>query len=154
YFTADVWAHVTLDVGDRPPAYYRPLFLAWLFANYQLFGTDPAGWHLASVLLHLLATVLAYRFVRAITGKPFPAALAALLFGLHPVPVESVTWISGTTEPLMAAAFLASVLCYMRGRETESSLWSALSILLFGLALLAKETAIMLPAVLLAYEKT
>ena len=155
YFTSNVWAHLTPVVGDLPPPFYRPLFLVWLFANYQLFGTDPAGWHLASVLLHLLATVLAYRLARAITVEAVPAAFAALLFGLHPVHVESLAWISGAAEPLMATALLASILCYLKGREREGPLlWPAASISLFGLALLAKETAIVLPAVLLAYEMT
>lgn len=154
YFTSNVWAHLTPVIGDVPPPYYRPLFLVWLFANYQLFGTNPAGWHLAAVLLHLLATVLAYRLVRAITGEAVPAALAALLFGLHPIHVESVAWISGVPEPLMAIFLLASMLCYLKGREREGLLWAALSVFLFGLALLAKETAIVLPAVLFAYEMT
>ena len=153
YFTSNVWEHLTPVIGDLPPPYYRPLFLVWLFINYQLFGTNPAGWHLAAVLLHLLATVLAYRFVRAITGEAVPAALAALLFGLHPVHVESVAWISGAPEPLMATALLGSVLCYFKGREREDLLpWPAASVFLFGLALLAKETAIVLPAILWAYE--
>jgi hypothetical protein len=70
------------------------------------------------------------------------------------VHVELVAWISGATDPLMAAPFLASLLCYLKSRETEGFLWSAWSVFLFGLALLAKETAIVLPAVLLAYERT
>jgi len=155
YFTSNVWAHLTPVIGDLPPPFYRPLFLVWLFTNYQLFGTDPAGWHLATVLLHLLATALAYRLVRAIIGEAVPAALAAMLFGLHPVHVEAVAWISGVPEPLMATALLASMLCYLKGREREDVLpWAAVSVFFFGLALLAKETAIMLPAVLLAYEMT
>ena len=154
YFTSSVWAHLTPIIGDLPPPFYRPLFLVWVFTNYQLFGTNPAGWHLAALLLHLLVTVLAYRLVRAITGEAVPAALAAMFFGLHPVHVESVAWVSGVPEPLTAAALLASTLCYLKGRREDALTWPAASVFLFGLALLAKETAIVLPAVLWTYEVT
>src|ERR1700719_286080 len=49
YFISNVWAHLTPGGGDLPPPYSRPLFLVWLFASQRLFGSDPVGWHLASV---------------------------------------------------------------------------------------------------------
>ena len=126
YFSSSVWEHLTPIVGDLPPPYYRPLFLVWLFVNYQLFGTNPLGWHLSAVLLHLLATLLAYRLVRALTGEALPAAMAALLFGLHPVHVESVAWISGVPESLMASALLGSIPLLRQRPEQRGVLpWAA-----------------------------
>jgi len=154
YFTSSVWAQLTPVVGDLAPPFYRPLFLTWVFVNYQMFGTDPVGWHLAALSLHLLATLLAYQLLRAFTGEALPAALAALLFGLHPVHVETVAWVSGITEPLMATALLGSMLGYLKGRQLQGLLWPAGSVFLFGLAILAKETAVILPVVLFAYELT
>src|SRR5882672_7255768 len=57
YFTQHFWAHVPGAAANL----YRPLFLVWLLLNNQVFGHEPAGWHLATVLLHVGATVLMYR---------------------------------------------------------------------------------------------
>src|SRR5581483_1475899 len=107
YFERHLVSHVT---PHQPGNYYRPVLLLWLFVNYQLFGINPMGWHLSTLLAHLGATVLVY-----FTGRAETLALfAALIFGLHPIHVENVAWIMGVTEPLAAIPTLASFLCYVR----------------------------------------
>jgi len=151
YFTQQVWA----QVGNGPGNLYRPLFMTWLLANYEAFGLSPAGWHFTSVLTHLLATLLVYRLARKlIPGSPLPALIAGAVFGLHPIHVEAVAWISGVTEPLAACFFLGSFLCFIRFREgvTGSWAWLALSLVLFAGAAFSKETTIVLPALIAVYE--
>src|SRR5690349_17865714 len=99
YFTAQVWAGVMPEeVGN----YYRPLFLMWLRINNVIFGNHAWGWHLTTVLAHILATLLVYLLAcRLGVGREVSLA-AALLFGLHPAHIEAVAWISGVTEPLLA----------------------------------------------------
>jgi tetratricopeptide (TPR) repeat protein len=153
FFKSHVWAHMAMGPGDHPPPYYRPVFLLWLLVNYQLLGTSIAGWHFTTVLLHMVATCLVYLFGRRLTGDPIVGMITALLFGLHAAHVEAVAWVSGVSEPLAAVPCLGAMLCYLRGRESaRGKWWAAASVALYGVALLAKETTIVLPAALLAYE--
>jgi len=149
YFTAQVWAGV---VPEELGNYYRPLFLLWLRINYMVFGNHAWGWHLTTVLTHLLVTLLVYLLAcRLGTGREV-ALLATLIFGLHPAHIEAVAWISGVTEPLLGLFFIASFLCYVEWRVGEARKWRLLSLGLFALAMLEKETALILPGLLLAYE--
>src|SRR5205085_1082795 len=97
--------------------YYRPLFNLYLLVNYQLFHLNPAGWHLLLVLWHLLVTLLVYRLARRLLKDEGGALTAALIFGVHPVHIESVAWISGVTEPMLAVFFLGALLGYLRWRD-------------------------------------
>src|SRR5574340_712765 len=147
YFHSNVWMQ-QYAVGN----YYRPLFLFWLLLNYTLFGLQPLFWHLTTVLAHLAVTWMVYLLVRRLTSDQATAAIAALLFGLHPIHLEAVAWISGVTEPLLAMLLVPAFLCYLNYRERgRARRWLLLSLLLFALALLTKETAVVLPALLFAY---
>ncbi len=151
YFTQDLWASVD---PDEPGNYYRPLFLLWLRVERALFGLAPAGWHVTNILIHLLVTVLVYALASKVVGDRLTAALAAAVFGVHPVHVESVAWACGVIDPLTGALFISSFLCYLRKRESggQGRGWRGASMLLYGVALLAKETATVLPLIVLAYE--
>jgi len=149
FFTTHVWQYVTPYV---PGNYYRPVFMIWLLLNFKLFGLHPGAWHLAVLALHLVVTWQVYRLVLRILGNE-PAALAsAAIFGLHPVHVEAVAWISGATEPLVAMLMLASLLSYMAFRERKRARDYAISLAWFCLALFAKEPAVLVPVLLFAYD--
>ncbi len=152
YFTQHVWSHVP----QIPANFYRPLFLVWLRLNTVLFDREPAGWHSTTILLHLVATGLAYLLARELLKNRAASLIAALLFGLHPVHTEAVAWISGVTEPLSTVFFLSSFLCYLQVRSDapHRRLWLAGSLILFAAALLSKETAAVLPILIVVYELT
>ncbi len=149
-FKTDVWRfwHPAM-VGN----YWRPLFMCWLLLNYKLFALHAAGWHLTSILVHATASYLCYRTVKVLSAHSTIALAASLIFAVHPAHLETVAWISGVTDSLMTVFFLAAVLCFLRGyrREVRPVPWLVTSSLLFGCALLCKETAAALPAVALAY---
>ncbi len=152
YFTHRIWAWLALP--EVPGNYYRPLFLLWLRLNYVVFGLNPWGWHLTSILLHLGVTLLVYFLVVRLCGDRVTAALASMIFGVHPVHIESVAWISGATDPLVAFLLLSSFLCYLKKQERGhySTAWLAASLFLYALAMLSKETALVLPMLIFAYE--
>ena len=152
-FTSDVWSFQrgTLT-ADIPPPYYRPLFTAYLTINYQIFGLWEPGWHLMNLLVHTIATVLVYFLLKRLSGNQLIALLAALIFGLHPAHVESVSWISGIPDPLAALFYLPSMIWYVRYREEGDRQWLAASVVAFGLAVLCKETPLTLPIILAAWE--
>jgi tetratricopeptide (TPR) repeat protein len=135
-------------------SYYRPLFGAWMNLNYFVFGLHPWGWHAALLGLHVLAVFLCYRVVRAITQDPGVAVVAALLFAVHPVHVESVAWISGGTDPLAAIFILLAFLFYLRSQTNwRMTNWKIgiLSWLAFAASLLCKETALLFPLLILVH---
>jgi len=148
YFTNQVWA----QADNRPGNLYRPLFLSWLLINHSLFQLNPMGWHLTTLFLHLLATLLVYLVAQRLVVNARAALFAAAVFGLHPIHVEGVAWISGVTEPMLTSAFLGSFFCYLKYRSDSRWQWLAGSLLTFAAAMLAKETAVVLPGAIALYE--
>jgi protein O-mannosyl-transferase len=153
YFTTDIWGYISPLLKTN---YYRPVFLLWLMLNYQLFGLNTALWHASAVAAHLGATLLVYFLALRLTRKRTLAGAAALLFGVHPVHVEAVAWLSGSSETLLAILGLGAILCHLRWRDSRSQplgwIWRAAEIGLFTLALFAKETAIVLPVLIGAWD--
>jgi hypothetical protein len=149
YFTQHSWSHADSGGGT----YYRPLFLVWLLLNRSLFGLAAWAWHTSALSLHLLCTLAVYFLARRLTASDAAAGFASLIFGLHPVHVEVVSWISGANESLMALLVLTSFLCFLHADESDRRrLYLAASLALYALAALAKETALILPLVVFAYR--
>ena len=128
---------------------------ALLKASYVLNWTiDPApfGFHAANIALHAANAVLLYLIGRRLIPRICQtrvrnySLLPALLFALHPMQTEAVTYISGRSSSLMATFYLGAILAYLRGAHWR---WSCL---LFVLALATRETAVTLPAALLLIE--
>ncbi len=151
YFTAQVWAGV---MPEELGNYYRPLFLLWVRFNDVVFRNQAWGWHLTTILAHVLTTLLVYLLAGRLEIDRDVGLLAALIFGLHPAHIEAVAWISGVTEPLLGILLIASFLAYAQSRaEGAYALrWKVISLALFALAMLEKETALILPGLLLVYE--
>lgn len=133
------------------PQYY-PLTFATLWLEYRVWALDPFGYHLTNVLLHALNAVL---FWRVLWLLRVPGAwLAAAIFALHPIEVESVAWITERKNVLSGAFYLGAALAYFRFSPPESSdrgstAWYALALVLFAAALLSKTVTCSLPAALL-----
>ena len=147
YFTSHMWAGVFINSN-----YYRPVVLLWFRLNYGLFGLNPLGWHLSLILAHAGATLLVFRLIYRLFRNRAGAALAALVFGLHPLHVQSVAWISGVTDPLLAIFLTSSFLQYLSFRETRRPVNLFWSLLLYLSATLTKEPGVILPAIVFAHE--
>ncbi|HEX9636149.1 MAG TPA: glycosyltransferase family 39 protein [Acidobacteriota bacterium] len=158
-FGQDLW-HFRLPDPSAPGAdsqYYRPLFGLLLWTEYQLFGLDPTGYHAVGIALHLLAVWLVYRLALRLFGASSLApGAAALLFAAHPVHVESVAWPSAAVDLLLAPAFLGAALLHIgdprRTGGAGNPGWRLAAPALFGLALLTKETALVLPLLILIFD--
>ena len=147
--TSDVWAFK----GERAAAwsnYWRPTFMLWLMGNYRLFGLeDPRGWHLANIALHALVTLLGYGLLRALHASRLLAAPIVWLFAVHPVHVESVSWISGSPDLLLAAPLLGALWCVILNLRRPRPWRWALALALYTIALGAKEVSILYPGLVL-----
>ena len=134
----------------------RPL-LKFSYALNWAVDPGPFGFHLFNVLVHAANAVLVYRLLRALSEERAEAQWAplvgALLFALHPVQTEAVSYISGRSVSLMALFYLCSVLAWLRTDRAENpASWRVFSAGLFGAALLVKETAVTLPLALLLLD--
>lgn len=146
-FTTSVWSFAASDIVFTVDSYFRPLFSCLFTINYAWFGTVPWGWHLMNVLIHATATLLVFVVSREVTSRPWVATVAASLFAVHPVHSESVAWVSGVTDPLMALFLLPAFYFYLRYRKEGRRVLLGMAVGLYFLALLSKETALALPLV-------
>ncbi|MGE5280299.1 MAG: tetratricopeptide repeat protein [Deltaproteobacteria bacterium] len=146
-FTSDVEAG-----SGGATRFFRPLLTLSFMADYALCKLDPAGYHLTNILLHVLACWAFYGFLRVLLSDGLTAFLAAALFAVHPVHTEAVTYVSGRSDPLALTFLLCAFVFYLR------SLRRATPLLLMGLgisyacALLSRESALILPVLILAYH--
>ncbi len=128
-------------------AQYYPLAHSAFWIQHRLWGDSTLGYHLASILLHVLSSCLLFVILRRLEVPG--SALAAVVFALHPVHVESVAWISELKNTLSGVLFLASALAYLRFDRERAWRAYAASAALFCLALLSKSVTATLPGVLL-----
>ncbi|TMB88647.1 MAG: hypothetical protein E6J45_11190 [Chloroflexi bacterium] len=121
--------------------------LTWMSASatYALFGYHASAWHAINVVLHTISAVLFYFIAFRMIGSHPGAVVAALLFSIHPLRMESVAWITERKDVLMGVFFLGAILLWMQGRRW----WSFAA---FVAACASKSPAVMLPVVLLALE--
>jgi protein O-mannosyl-transferase len=133
---------------------YYPLSHTVFWLQWLMYGERPMGYHIVNVALHVLNTLLFWRVLKrlAVPG----AMLAAGIFAVHPVHVESVAWITELKNTLMGAFCLLSLLAYFRFNPPEASegerlrwQWYAPALLLFVAGLLSKTVAASLPAAIL-----
>ncbi len=125
---------------------YRPLRTALFSVEWHLFGNAPRAWHGVSLCLHVIATLLLFRLLLPLVGRVWPAALAgAAVFAAHPAGVECVGWISSQGDLLAVVLMLLALVVLEKGGGLRTLTGTALA----ALACLAKESALVLPALLL-----
>ena len=126
---------------------YYPVVHSSFWFLHKLWGEDTLGYHLANIILHAISAFLLALILRrlAVPG----ACLAAVIFALHPVQVESVAWISELKNTLSGALYLGAALAYLHFDKDRRKRLYALALGLFVLALLSKTVTATLPAALL-----
>lgn len=129
---------------------YRPLSSLSFAFNYLLHGEHTFGYHLFNTLLHFVNAALLYRLTLQVTKREFLALANALIFVVHPVRVEAISFISGRPEALAALFILIAVGVYLKDSSKLSSIAAIAGLL--ALALFSKESAICLPGILLLLD--
>src|SRR5213594_1515420 len=146
--------------------HYIPLTWMTFGLDYLLWGMNPLGYHLTSLLLHAANAVVFFFVVRRILTRALPspsergyalavsAGFAALGFAIHPLRVESVAWVTERRDVLSGLFYLSAILIYLRAceREERGRGWYWLSVAVFGCALLSKSMVVNLPVVLVILD--
>jgi tetratricopeptide (TPR) repeat protein len=173
------WENVVWAFGSGHASNWHPLTWISHMMDCQLFGDHPAPMHLVNLVFHVINTVLLFGVMRRFTGALWPSAFVAALFGLHPLHVESVAWISERKDVLSTLFFLLTLDAYSRYVEAREGRASrvdrnappsdapsslppaqrshalrsyALTLLLFVLGLLSKPMLVTTPFVLLLLD--
>jgi tetratricopeptide (TPR) repeat protein len=172
------WAQLRWMFTTTLLGHYIPLAWMTFGLNYLLGGMNPRGYHLANLLLHAANAAVFYLVARRLLAAAFDegvatpspagqerarleiplsvgAAFAALIFGVHPLRVESVAWVTERRDVLCGLFYLLAALAYLRGVERGGGIetrWRTLSLGAFVLALLSKASAMPLPAALLLMD--
>jgi tetratricopeptide (TPR) repeat protein len=132
---------------------YHPLTI-WSYAlNYRISGLNPASYHWLNLLLHLANTSLVFLFVwRLSKGRLWTTVATSLLFGIHPMHVESVAWIAERKDVLYAFFYLAGLIAYLRYLDRRRVVWLGAALLAFILSVASKPAAVVFPLTLLAID--
>jgi tetratricopeptide (TPR) repeat protein len=147
YFTENLIAGAGLHSN-----YWRPLLLFSFSLDYKIWKLFPFGYHLTNTLLHILNAFLIYYLLLLIFKNQKISFLTALIFLLHPLQTEAVTYVTGRGDPLSIFFILISFIFYIFAKEKNQNKFLILSCLFFILSLLTKETVIFFPALVLFYE--
>ncbi|MGE5280022.1 MAG: tetratricopeptide repeat protein [Deltaproteobacteria bacterium] len=145
------WTHVpqilASDIANgagREYDFWRPLQVLSYLVDFTLWKLNPAGYHVVNVLLHLLAASALFWLGCLIFADERPAVLAALFFAMHPAHTEAVSFVSGRADPL-SLAFVLLAYCFLLKDGTPSRLYFFAGLGAYALALLARESALLLP---------
>ncbi len=141
------WAWTTTHAANWHP-------LTWMshMLDVQLYGLSPAGHHLTSLLLHVANTLLLFLALRLATGATLRSGIAAALFGVHPLHVESVAWVAERKDVLSALFWMLALVAYVRYARAPSARRYVPVAAALGLGLCAKPMLVTLPLVLLLLD--
>jgi protein O-mannosyl-transferase len=146
-FKGLAWALTTTEMVNWHP-------LTWISfqVDASLIGDRPWGYHLTNSLLHAAGTALLFEALLRMTGALWRSALVAALFGLHPLHVESVAWVSERKDVLSGCFWMLTLVCYASYAARPSWPRYLSVVLVFGLGLTAKSMLVTLPFVLLLLD--
>jgi tetratricopeptide (TPR) repeat protein len=142
-FTNDIFKF-SFPAFDNNYNYYRPV-QTFLFALiYRVSGLNPLGYHLTSIIIHSLNALLVFYLINKLFANYSLAFLSSILFCVHPIHTETVSYISSIAELLVGLFILLTITSYIRYIESAKIMEYAISILSFILALLSKETGFLI----------
>ncbi|NQU95737.1 MAG: tetratricopeptide repeat protein [Candidatus Omnitrophica bacterium] len=134
---------------------YRPLQEFSYMVDYFLWGFESVGFHITSIALHIACVVALFCLILRISGSNIVAFITAGFFGVHPINTEAISYISGRSDPLFFLFLVLAFLFYIKSREKKEikgTVYYLFALLYYALSLLSRETALVFPFLLIAYE--
>ena len=132
---------------------YAPVTMASYALDYKIGGLNPTVYHKTNLIIHLLNAALVFFFLYRLTGQKVVAIVSALFFGIHPLHVESVAWISERKDLLYGFFYLSGLIAWIGRRDGKRPLTCYfLALLSFVLSLMSKSAAVTFPLILLLID--
>ncbi|MBI5181109.1 MAG: tetratricopeptide repeat protein [Nitrospirae bacterium] len=133
---------------------YRPMVAISYIFDYAFRGLNPKSFHLTNLILHILTSIIVYLLAFEIIKTRWPSAVVGIVFALHPVHTEAVTWVVGRAEVMAGLFYFLAFLLYIKTGEFASlkNRLFIFSIASYFFALLSKEMAVTLPILLFIYD--
>ncbi len=143
-----------VHIATRPVAYnYHPLTMYSLMLDYSIWGKNAFGYHLMNLIFHLLNTLLIFYFAYLLSrGRVEIALITALLFGIHPMHVESVAWISERKDVLYVFFMTASFIAYLQYLRKQNWSYYGGAVVLAALSMFSKPAAVVIPLLLICID--
>jgi len=165
YFTGEEGFHKVIG------KYYRPIVSSSYLMDFSIWGMDPYGFHLTNIIIHIISCLLLFRILSLMFSRykyrNLFSLFGTLIFAVHPIHTEAVTWICGRTDSIVTMFFFASFLFYIlftgyshhgnidkRSDQDNSGnyLYLILSLLFYVFGLLSKEMIVTMPVIILLYD--
>lgn len=151
FFTAEEGFHKVIG------RYYRPVVSSLYAADYALWGLKPFGFHLTNVIIHVIASLLLLMILLKLFGDfkygLLSALIGALIFAVHPIHTEAVTWISGRTDSLTTLFFFLAFLFYIKySEEGNKKSFLIIAVIAYFAGLLSKEMIVTTPILMFLYD--
>lgn len=131
---------------------YRPIRDISYTIDYFFFGLNPVGYHLFNIFYHVVASIFAYLALALLTKNDRIALLGALLFAVHPVQTDSVTYLSGRRDVLCGLFYLMGFYYFLKYRQQARYKYILIAFAAYLLGMFSKEMAVTLPAIFFAYD--
>lgn len=147
------WAHISKIFTEPVIGNYNPLPILTFTIERAIVGLNPTVYHVNNVILHLICVFFVYRIFRSLQLTTLYSAIGALLFGIHPMRVESVAWVTERKDVLFGVFFLSALwyyIQYVKSGYAKKYFYTALG--LFVIALFAKIQAVSLPLTMLLVD--
>ncbi|MCB0726044.1 MAG: tetratricopeptide repeat protein [Ignavibacteriae bacterium] len=165
YFTAEEGFHKVIG------RYYRPVISTTYALDYSVWELNPYGYHLTNIIIHIISCLLLFKILSTLfyryKYRNLISLFSTLIFAVHPIHTEAVSWVSGRTDSLVTLFFFASFLFYIEfTRESDGSrtekpgektikknyLYLGLSLFFYVTGLLTKEMIVTMPVIILLYD--
>jgi len=149
FLSKDFW---NIGVLKWSSGYYRPFLAASFMLDHKIWGINPFGYHLTNLIFHILSCILIFLIVELLINNRIIAFSSSLIFSLHPVHTEAVSFISGRVDVIPPALFLLSIFYFLKFAYNKRIIFYLFSLLSFSVSLLTKEMSVTLPLILICLD--
>jgi len=155
------WAHLPKiltsrlgSVANEAGAFYRPVQTLTYLIDYSLWNRNVIGYHVTNVFWHILSAICVFGLIQSLFHDGKLSLITALIFVVHPLHTEAVSYISGRADPIAAVFILMTFILYLKCDQNWSKSLMGLMAGCYLLALLSKEYALILPVLIGFYHFT
>ena len=153
YFAQEDGIVETENSDNEHTGYYRPLTTLSFRLDHKIWGMSSQGFRATNVLLHLLTSFVLFKLILFLGNHRQAAFWATLLYAIHPVNTESVSWVCARNNILVTLSFLVAFYVYVKGLERNWRLYWLISAIFFAMALLSKELGLLVFPCIFFYQR-